>query len=125
MDLLTFVPNINVFRQALKDAENQQFVYLTEDNEVKLLIPSIPIKTNGVKTLTLSRCNSVQKAFLESIPSVEIIGEHQGGEDYIFYDDIPNRAKYGEVYSQEPVEVNDGEDVTVMHTPPKMIGVFA
>lgn len=124
MDLLTFVPNINVFRQALKDDENQQFVYLTEDNEVKLLIPSVPVKTNGIKTLTLLRCNLAQKEFLTSIPALEIIGEYQGGEDYLFYDDVPNRAKYAEVYDQTPVEMDDGEGGTTTYTPPKMIGVF-
>lgn len=124
MDLLTFVPNINTFRLALRNSDSE-FVHVNEANEVKLLIDNTPVKFNGNKTLTLLRCTAEQKTFLESIPSVSIIGEYQGGEDYIFYSDVVDRGKYGQVYDQSPREVDDGDGGTVMYTPPKMIGIFA
>ena len=124
MDLLTFVPNINVFRQALRDGNNQ-FAIIDENNEVKLLIDSIPVKTNGNKTLSLLRCNEAQKAFLESIPSVEIIGEYQGGADYHFYDEVTGRNKYAQVYDRAPQSIDDGLGGQIEITPPQKIGVFA
>ena len=119
-DLLTFIPNINVFRQALKDGD-QTFVSIDDEGDVRLLIDKIPTKANGNKTLSLCRCNAAQGAFLESISSVDIIGEDSGGADYVFKDDAPDRAKYAQVYDRVPIEVEPG----VFYTPPLMIGVFA
>jgi hypothetical protein len=126
-DLLTFVPNINVFRQALKDLDSSAFVYVNEKtNDVKLLIPSIPVRYKGNKTLTLLACTSEAEAFLESIPSVDIIGEHKErtDDDYTFVSDTAGRNKYAQVYDRTPREVPNGEGGTITYTPPKMIGVF-
>ena len=117
IDILTFVPNLNVFRQALKDSDSE-FVTLDENGDVVLLIDRIPIKINGNKTLSLCRCSDAQKTFLESISAVDIIGEDQGGIDFVFYNS--GRNKYDQVYDRTPVETPFGT-----YTPPLKIGVFA
>ncbi len=119
-DLLTYILDINVFRQDLLECD-QEFVSIDENNNPHLLIDRIMTKKNGNKTLSLCRCNAAQKTFIESIASIEIIGEYLGGSDYVFVDDIPGRAKYAQVYPRPTIEVEPG----VFHTPPLMIGVFA
>lgn len=131
MDIVTFVPNLNVFRQALSEGESP-FVKVNEEDKVELLIPHTPIVYNGNKTLTLLRCNPAQLAFIESFPSIDIIAVYKGGEDYefvkeglpFFKSDVSARGRYAEVYSTEPYNEPNDEGGLTLITPPKMIGKF-
>jgi len=82
---------------------------------------------NGNKTLTmLYQVSTGQQTFIESLQSIEILGEHEkGANDYTFYDETTGRAKYAEVYSTDSYEINDVEGGTITISPPKMFGVFS
>ena len=122
MYLLTFVPNINIFRQALLDDSDSEFVYVDKNNDVHLRIDTIPVKRNGSKTLALLLTDQAGRDFIESIPAIQIIGEHfRGDEDYTFFDDVAGRNKMKQVYDPKTIIDEDGN----AYTEPKMMGVFA
>ena len=62
--ILTFVLNINDFRQSLRDGD-QKFVSVNEQGKVQLNIEKIKVKSKMEKTLTLCLCTNEQELFLE------------------------------------------------------------
>ena len=128
MDLITYVADKKamydeaVIISADEDHPLCKYFNIDEDLKMAFLVTKVPVQRNGDSSVSLVR--GISRELIALTNSIQVIGEHDGGDSYTF-DSDEARAKCESVYSTKPVQVDDGEGGTFMHHPPLMFGVFA
>ena len=122
MDIITYIPNLTLFRsecQALAESGNKFFSY--DGETITYNVSQIPViySSDSTQSVCLVRLvtEDEQKTF-NALTTVDRVGVC---EDKVYIFDDGGEAIYNSVYDQTPVIID--EDTT--YTPPPMIGVFA
>ena len=121
MDLITYIPDLNVFRAEAVEVDCPLF---TKDSEgvINFLPTKIPVFYAGNnESLCLVRINSRHK--LSGITGLIILGECKSGQ-YIF-DDQTSKNIYERLHNTKPINRTDENGKTYTVTPAYMMGVFA
>ena len=122
MDIITQIPNLDLFRaecQALAESGNKFFSY--DGETLTYNVSQIPVKYNAdfTQSVCLVRLVTVEEQeVFDALTTANRIGVCENKE-YIF--DDGGEDIYNSVYDQTPVVIDD----ETTYTPPPMIGVFA
>ena len=143
MDILTYIPNLDLFRAECKaiaesdpletnaDGElvnksQKFFSYDEETKEISYNVSRIPVHYNDdyTKSVCLVRLSTEaeQEAFGELTTRGRIGGANAG--QYVF-DSVESKAIYDTIYDQTPIEIVIEGEQNIFYTPPAMIGLFA
>lgn len=123
MDIITYIPNLDLFRaecQTLAESGNKFFSY--DGEKLTYNVSQIPVVYSSDYTQSACLVRLVtedEQETFNTLTSIERLGVCENNQ-YIF-DSQAQEDTYNSVYDQTPVIID--EETT--YTPPPMIGVFA
>lgn len=123
-DVITYVPDVLAFRTELQQYSGRDFVHFDKISEKMVLScgqsPRVLYLEN--KSLAICRVSPQQYDFLNSLTTLEIIGEDTGLEQFHFFPG--GDSKYNSVYSTEPYDIKLQDGSIIQVQPPYKFASF-